>query len=35
MEKIFMRIVKSRQRRFIQNCCEKHYYQFENDDDIC
>ena len=27
-KKNFMRIVKSRQQRFIQNCCEKHYYQF-------
>ena len=32
-KKIFMRIVKSRQRRFIRNCCDKHYYQF-NDTEI-
>ena len=29
-KKIFFRIVKSRQRRFIQNCCENHYYQFND-----
>ena len=29
-KKIFIRIVKSRQRRFIQNCFEKHYYQFND-----
>ena len=25
---IFMRIVNIRRQRFIQNCCEKHFYQF-------
>ena len=28
-KKIFMRIVKNRRQSLIQNCCEKHYYQFK------
>ena len=29
-KKIFMRNLKSRQQRLVRNCCEKHYYHFNN-----